>query len=54
MAEVSLSIQSFNLSVVLRVKDKKKIPGFQEIFSQTIVCLEEEEEEEEESETVEL
>ena len=50
MAEVTISIQTCNLSVVLRVKNPDDIPGFQKIFSETLYCLEEEEE----SETVEL
>ena len=53
MAEVTLSIQTCNLSVVLRVKNSDDIPGFQKVFSDTLYCLEEEEDEDD-SETVEL
>ena len=53
MAEVTLSIQTCNLSVVLRVKNSDDIPGFQKVFSDVLYCLEEEEDDDE-NETVEL
>jgi hypothetical protein len=53
MAEVTISIQTCNLSVVLRVKKSELIPGFLKVFSSALYCLEEDEDEDD-SETVEL